>query len=151
MDDSTPAEHLRPLTPIVARWRTSGTVLDENGDQVMTVEGTDEYEWMPGGHWVIHRVDVMMGADRTRAIEMIGDPGSDGTFTMRAFDASGAFDTMILTVRDHDFHTEGDGVRNTLTVAPDGRTMAAEWERQLDDKSWIHWMSLRFRRTGQAP
>jgi hypothetical protein len=142
MGDTTPAERLRPLTPLVAAWRTSGIVLDENGAEIATIEGTDEYEWMPGGQWVIHRVDVMMGADRTRAIEMIGDPGPDGTFTMRAFDASGAFDTMTLTVADLRFHTEGDGVRNTLTAAPDGTSMAAYWERQLDDDSWVPWMRL---------
>jgi hypothetical protein len=150
MADSTPDKALRPLTPIVARWRTSGTVLDEQGAKIMTVSGTDEYEWMPGGHWVIHRVDVMMGADRTRAIEMIGDPAGDDTFTMRAFDASGAFDMMTMTVRDRRFHTTGAGVRNTLIVSPDGATMAAVWERRLDDGTWVHWMDLTFERAGDG-
>ncbi len=150
MTDSTPAGPLRPLTPLVARWRTSGTVLDEHGAASMTISGTDEYEWMPGGHWVIHRVDVLMGDDRTRAIEMIGDPGPDTTFTMRAFDASGAFDTMTLTVRDRRFHTVGDGVRNTLIVSPDGASMAAVWERRLDDGTWVHWMNLTLERYGDG-
>ena len=151
MGDTSPAEHLRPLTPLIATWRTSGIVLDENGADMMTVEGTDAYEWMPGGRWVIHRVDVMMGTDRTRAVEMIGDPGPGGTFTMRAFDASGAFDTMALAVAGLDFRTEGDGVRNTLTVAPDGASMTAFWERQRDDKSWIPWMRLTFQRQEDVP
>jgi hypothetical protein len=145
MGDDTPAPPLRPLTPIVGRWRTSGSVHDETGTEVMTIQGTDEYEWMPGGHWLIHRVDVLMGADRTQALELIGDPDDAGSFAMRAFDASGAFDTMTLTVRDDGFHTEGDGVRNTLTVAPDAQSMSARWERQLDG-AWIHWMDLSFRR-----
>jgi hypothetical protein len=68
-------------------------VYDADGTEVMKVEGTDEYEWMPGGHWVIHRVDVLMDDNRTRALELIGDPSEDSTFVMRAFDASGAFDT----------------------------------------------------------
>ena len=151
MTDSTPAEPLRPLTPLVARWRTSGTVLDEQGAKIMTISGTDEYEWMPGGHWLIHRVDVMMGGDRTRAIEMIGDPAGDDTFTMRAFDASGAYDEMSLTVRDRRFDTTGDGVRNTLVVAPDGASMAATWERRLDDGRWVRWMDLTLKRYDDTP
>ena len=39
-------------------------------------------------------------------------------------------------VRDGAFHADGDGVRNTLTVAPDGASMAAAWERRLDDGTW---------------
>jgi hypothetical protein len=151
MADSAPAEPLRPLAPIVARWRTSGTVLDEQGATVMTVSGTDEYEWMPGGHWVIHRVDVMMGDDHTRAIELIGDPGDGDTFVMRAFDASGAYDEMSLTVRDRRFDTTGDGVRNTLVVAPDGASMAATWERRLDDGRWVRWMDLTLKRYDDTP
>jgi len=141
-------EELRALEPLLGRWRTSGTVFAEAGAQVMTVNGTDEYEWMAGGHWVIHRVDVMMGDDHTQALELIGDPSADGTFTMRAFDASGAFDTMALTVDGLVFHTQGDGARNTLTVAPDGRSMATVWERQADDKSWFRWMDVSFARLG---
>jgi hypothetical protein len=128
-------EQMRALDPIVKNWRTSGRMFDADGAEVMRVEGTDEYEWMPGGQWVIHRVDVMMGDNHTQALELIGDPAEDGSFTMRAFDASGAFDTMTLTVRDRTFHTEGDGVRNILTVADDGASMAVVWEQQTDDKS----------------
>jgi hypothetical protein len=141
-------EQMRALEPIVGKWRTSGRVYDADGTEVMEIEGTDEYEWMPGGHWVIHRVDVMMGDNHTRALELIGDPSADSTFVMRAFDASGAFDTMMLSVHDRTFHTRGDGVRNTLTVANDGASMAAVWEQQSDDKSWFHWMTIDFDRLG---
>jgi hypothetical protein len=139
-------EQMRALEPIVKKWRTSGRMFDADGAEVMRIEGTDEYEWMPGGQWVIHRVDVMMGDNHTQALELIGDPAEDGSFTMRAFDASGAFDTMTLTVRGRTFHTEGDGVRNTLTVADDGATMAVVWEQQTDDKSWFRWMEIGFER-----
>jgi hypothetical protein len=148
MEDITSAADIRSLDPLIATWRTSGRVFDEHGAEVMRVDGTDAYEWMAGGRWVIHRVDVMMGTDRTQALEMIGDPPGDGSFVMRAFDASGAFDTMTLRVDGKAFHTQGDGVRNTLTVAPDGGSMAAVWERRLDDGSWVRWMELDFARAG---
>ncbi len=139
---------MHELEPLIAIWRTTGRVFDEHGAEVMRVDGTDAYEWMPGGHWIIHHIDVMMGDDRTRALEMIGDPSDDGSFVMRAFDASGAFDTMTLRANGREFHTQGDGVRNTLTVAPDGGAMAAVWERQRDDGSWVRWMELDFARAG---
>jgi hypothetical protein len=137
-------DQMRALEPMVRSWRTSGQVFDADGAKTMRVEGTDEYEWMPGGQWIIHRVDVMMGDDHVQALELIGDPTEDGTFTMRAFDASGGFDTMSLTAQGRTFHTEGDGMRNTLNVADDGTSMAVVWEQQTDDKSWFRWMEIGF-------
>lgn len=39
-----PAEIMRPFDTIIGRWKTSGSVLDEHGALVMTIDGTDEYE-----------------------------------------------------------------------------------------------------------
>ncbi|MCA2213095.1 DUF1579 family protein [Jidongwangia harbinensis] len=142
----TPAGRVRQLAPLVGRWRTFGTVFGEDGAPVMSVDGTDEYEWMPGGQWVIHRVDVAMGNDRARALELIGEPADDGTFAMRAFDSSGSFDEMRLTVHGRTMLAEGDRVRNTLTAADTGRSMTATWERQTDGGAWIRWMDLTFQR-----
>ena len=147
MGEITPTEQVRPLEPLVGRWRTSGTVFGDDGAPVMSIDGTDEYEWMPGGHWLVHRVDVLIGDDRTQALELIGDPAEDGTFAMRAFDASGAYDEMRLTVQGRTLQTQGDGVRNTLTAAGDGGSMDATWERRTDDGAWVRWMELTLKRT----
>jgi hypothetical protein len=140
------AENVTALEPIVGHWRSSGRMLDEHGTETLRIEGTDTYEVMDGGHWIIHRVDVHMGDEHTRALEMIGDPGGDGRFVMRAFDASGSFDTMSLRVDGLTFHTEGDGVRNTLAIGADGRSMSVVWERQVN--GWVRWMEMDFARIG---
>lgn len=86
---TAPAEALRPFETIIGRWKTSGSVLDEHGAPVTTINGTDEYEWMVGGHWVIHRVDVMMGEDHVQALELIGEYDDEtNSYSMRAFDGS---------------------------------------------------------------
>jgi hypothetical protein len=86
---------------LIGRWKTSGVVLDEHGRHLMDIEGTDEYEWMTGGQWILHRVDVMMGDERTQTLELIGDyDQGTGTYAMRAFDASGAYSTMTAYSND---------------------------------------------------
>jgi hypothetical protein len=135
-------DHLRF---ILGRWRSSGTVLDENGNEAVAIAGTDEYELMDGGQWIIHRVDVMMGDQRTVALELIGQPDQGGRFRMRAFDGSGAYDEMTLEQRpDGAWRLEGDGVRSTLR-AQDEQVMTTLWERCIDG-SWIDWMKMRFDR-----
>ena len=138
------AETMAVLTPLLGLWRTSGHVLDGSGRPAAEITGTDEYELMDGGQWLIHRVDVLVGGARTVALELIGDPDGTGSFAMRAFDASGAYDEMRLSVADGGvLHLTGDGVRSALHVDRDA--MEALWERD-DDGRWVPWMEMRFDR-----
>ena len=145
---TTPAADLRVFEPIIRLWKTSGTVFDERGTAIQTISGTDEYEWMVGGHWVIHRIDVMMGDQRSQGLELIGDrDAGTGRYRMRAFDAGGFFSTMTaLPQADGSFLIEADGVRTTFTPPGSDRPfMTAVWERQMDDRpgAWVRWMDVR--------
>ncbi|QKT11696.1 MULTISPECIES: hypothetical protein [unclassified Rhodococcus (in: high G+C Gram-positive bacteria)] len=141
------ADIMRPLDSVIGRWRTSGTVFDEYGQEVVTtIAGTDEYEWMAGGMWVIHRVDVMMGDDHVQALELIGDHDTEtDTYTMRAFDGSGTFGTMTARLNtDGTWTFLGEGMRSTLRTSEDNSSMTACWERQDESGHWIHWMDMDF-------
>ena len=146
---TTPDQQMRPWSPIIGRWRSSGTVFDEAGTAVQAINGTDEYEWMVGGHWVIHRVDVMMGSDRVQALELIGDhDGGDDSYTMRAFDSSGEFSAMTARRQaDGSWIFTGDAMRVTLWVADDGSSMTNIWQRRHERSGdWIRWMEMQFER-----
>ncbi|MFE3445860.1 hypothetical protein ACFXNW_22745 [Nocardia sp. NPDC059180] len=140
------AQAMQRFAPIIGRWKTSGVVLDEDGRAVMTIDGTDVYEWMPGRQWILHHVDVLMGEERTRALELIGDhdPRTD-TYAMRAFDASGAYGNMTAHPNaDGTWLFDGDAMRSTLRIADDRSSMSAFWEREISPDTWIPWMRMIF-------
>jgi hypothetical protein len=74
---------------------------------------------------------------------------------------------MNLTIGDDGvFHFAGGGdvapvaqpagastarVRSTLTIAEDGGSMTALWERSDDGTTWTPWMDIRFTRTDPTP
>jgi hypothetical protein len=143
----TPAEHLRPLEPIIGRWRTSGTILDVDGSVVGEITGTDVYTWLPGGHWVVHEVDVMMGDEPTRALELIGghDEASGG-WQMHAFDVADSPGRMSLTMPEPGLLLlRGEGVRSWFRPQAGPEHMTTLWEREVDGE-WIPWMRMRFDR-----
>lgn len=147
--------------PVVGRWRTEGHIVD--GEQTPVI-GSDVYELLPGGHFLIHHVDVMVGDTPVRAIEIIGEPAPDGKWLARSFDNAGATELMTVQPRDDgtwlfeggpsvahaaqvDAAVPGAGaVRSTLTFAADGTTMDALWERSDDGKHWTDWMRISFTR-----
>lgn len=143
----TPARHLETLAPIIGRWRSSGTVLDEHGTVTANVSGTDIYRWLPGGHWIVHEVDVMMGEQRTQVLELIGgrDDGTGG-WQMHAFDTADRPGVMGLTAEQPGLLLlQGDGVRSWFRIQAGERYMTTLWERELNGE-WIPWMDMRFDR-----
>jgi hypothetical protein len=159
MSDSAPRNEL--LSAITGRWNTSGHVI---GDPRIPVEGTDVYELLPGGYFLVHHVDVTVGERTVRAIEIIGEPDPESdAFLARSFDSEGNFETMKLRIDDAGaFHFSGGGdvapaaqpgdapaahVRSTLTVSEDRASMKAFWERSEDGIIWQPWMDMTFTRS----
>ena len=87
--DSAPAPgpEIQRLGALVDRWRSEGHVV---GDDPVPITGVDSYEWLAGGFFVVHHVDVVIGQQRVQALELIGDydPATDA-FTARAYDNLG--------------------------------------------------------------
>jgi hypothetical protein len=158
---SNSATRSERLSAIVGRWKTSGYVI---GDSRLPVEGSDIYDVLPGGHFLVHHIDVTVGEEKVRAIEIIGEPDPESdAYLARSFDSEGNFEVMKLRIDDDGaFHFSGGGeiapaaqpgdaptaqVRSTLTVSEDRASMKALWERSDDGIDWEPWMDIRFTRS----
>jgi hypothetical protein len=156
-----PSPQLQRLGALVGRWRSEGHIV---GEVPASITGTDVYEWLAGGFFLLHHVDVMIGQQRVQALELIGeyDPTTD-SFTARAYDNLGNITLMHARVDEQGVWTftgggdvapvaqpaaaEASGaVRSTLTISPDRAGMTARWERSDDGASWQPWMDMTFTR-----
>jgi Protein of unknown function (DUF1579) len=157
----TPSPETQRLGALVGRWRTEGHLV---GDPPVPITGTDIYQWLPGGFFLVHHVDVLLGQQRVQALELIGsyDPATD-TFLARAYDNLGDVTVMQARVDGQGvwrFTGGGDvapvarpptaeasgAVRSTLTITADRSGMTARWERSDDGVSWQPWMEVSFTR-----
>ncbi|GAA3385666.1 DUF1579 family protein [Cryptosporangium minutisporangium] len=138
---------LKPFEPLVGLWRSSGRTVPGRFGPAVEIEGTDAYEWLGDG-FLVHHVDVRMGDEQVRVIELIGeyDPASR-TYAMRAFDNAGTVSVMRASVDADGVWTFADAsTRAVLTITADGGTMAARWERTDEDGNWHHWIDMQFAR-----
>jgi hypothetical protein len=160
MPDTNTNRRDERLWNIAGRWATSGHVI---GDPPVPVAGSDTYEVLSGGYFLVHHVDVTVGPQRVRAIEIIGEPDPvTGGYYARSFDSTGSAEVMQLTIDDDGvFHFRGGPdiapaahpmnastarVRSTLTPAEDRESMTALWERSEDGLTWQPWMNISFSR-----
>jgi hypothetical protein len=148
------------LHAIAGRWSTSGHVI---GEPRIPVVGTDIYEVFAGGYFIVHHVDVTVGEQPVRAIEVIGEPDAAGGYRARSFDSEGNAELTHVTIdEDGVFHFAGGAdvapaaqptdastahVRSTLTIGEDRRSMTALWERSEDGINWHPWMDISFTRS----
>jgi hypothetical protein len=154
----TPDERLHA---IAGRWETSGHVI---GEPRIPVVGTDTYDVLAGGYFIVHHIDVTVGEQPVRAIEVIGESdAAGGGYLARSFDSEGNAELMRVTIDDEGvFHFAGGPeiapaaqptdastarVRSTLMVAEGRRSMTALWERSEDGINWHPWMDISFTRS----
>ena len=157
----TPSPETQRLCALVGRWRSEGHIV---GDPAVPITGTDIYEWLPGGFFLVHHVDVMIGEQPVQALELIGeyDPATDA-FLARAYDNLGNVTVMRARVDDQGMWrftgggdvapvaqpssaNAGGALRSTLTLSADNSRMTARWERSDDGASWQPWMDMTFTR-----
>ncbi len=139
-------EHER-LEAFVGRWNTVGEVLAGPGAPAMPIEGVDSYEWLPGGYFLLHRVDVRIGGEPEEALEVIGWDAAGGSYFMHSYDGRGNAGTMRASVRGGVWTFRGDAARFTGGFGDGGRVLSGRWERR-EGSRWLPWMDVRLTRDG---
>lgn len=148
MSDTSATQPPRPgpehaaLAPFVGRWNTAGKVLASGSTPALEIVGIDEYEWLPGGFFLLHRVDVRMGGERVQALEIIGPDAGPGTYFMRSFDSQGGTAEMQAILHDGTWTFQGDAERFAGAFSEGGDTLSGRWERR-EGEQWLPWMDVR--------
>jgi len=136
---------LRALDVLVGKWFSEGEVQETADNPQMEIKGTDSYEWVCDGYYLLHRVDIVIGAEKRELVELIGYDVQNAAFSMRSFDNQGNFTLMYMTITgDGIFKINGDLMRSTLIVSKDGKDMTAQWEKSVNGISWELWMNMKF-------
>ena len=146
MDQLSPVNtELRALDALVGKWFSEGEVEETSENPRLEVKGTDSYEWVCNGSYLLHRVDVVMGAEKKEVVELIGYDVQNAAYSMRSFDNQGNFTLMYMTITsDGIYKINGDLMRSTLIVSKDGKDMTAQWEKSSDGTIWEVWMDMKF-------
>lgn len=145
-DVAVQAGHVPTMAALIGSWRTEGEVFGADGETVVAaVTGSDVYEEL--GPTVVHHVDVRIGGQRTRALEIFEPYDAErGAFPSRAYDDHGGVETSTAVVRNGVWTFHAGSASATLHVAEDGASMRARWAVHEPDDDRRPWMDLRFTR-----
>lgn len=137
-----PNPALKHLDAFVGRWKTEGKIIATDDNPAVPIEGTDTYEWLPGGYFLIHRVDVRMGDKQIDSTEIIGYDPSTGKYPMYYFAHQGSRGVMYASFEDNIWMFTGETERFTGSFNKSGDIITGKWER-LDADDWVDWMDMK--------
>jgi hypothetical protein len=138
-----PNPALKRLEAFVGKWNTQGQIKESPFGPTGKIIGTDTYEWLSGGFFLIHRVNVRMGDQRNESIEIIGYDTSSKTYPMHSFDSQGNSIVMQASVVGDTWTFIGESMRFTGAFSDDGKSISGKWEYLSDDSNWHHWMEVK--------
>lgn len=142
---SGPAPGMNAFEVFEGRWKTTGKILSTTGTPAVSIEGFDSYRWLNGGNFMLHQVDVQMGDEHVRAVELImREKGSD-RFLMHYFGGEGGTGTMHASCNGNEWKFESAAERFNGSFSSGGTILIGKWERNTG-QGWVSWMEIELRR-----
>lgn len=146
--DSNPTaiqQEQKRLEVFIGNWILGGQTKD---GRTVAITGTESYEWMPGGLFLIHKLDVRLGADDYHAHEIIGYDTEKQQFTINSFDSWGQRDSYHATVNGDTWTYSGKSRRGNVVFSDDSSHMTADWQMSFNGTDWQPWMDVKSTRAG---
>ena len=136
-------EHWR-LEGFVGRWNTEGQAYDGPFGALAKISATETYEWLPGGLFLVHRLQGRLGDKEIACLEVIGHDAARESYTVRSFYNDGTENVWQARERDGTWTFVGDWkredktlkVRCTAVFKDAGNTLSGEWEYSEDGARW---------------
>jgi hypothetical protein len=145
----------RRLDVFVGRWNKEGRALDSPFGRAANVSAVETYEWLPGGFFLVHRLDGRLGDDPIACIEIIGYDAATGSYPVHSFYDNGTTNVWQSNERDGTWTLTGDWKTGSgsfkilcKTVFDEaGEAMTATWEYSRDGSTWsLFWDTTLTRR-----
>lgn len=133
---------------LIGEWSTEGRILGQDEAAAIHLHGTDRYEVILDGYYILHQADVRIGEARGQTHELIGLEGAGPQATFAYFNNQGASGHMVgLLEKDH-FTIEGEALRFRGELTEQGNQLVGVWQQLHNQGQWKDWMEIRLRKSG---
>lgn len=153
-----PAPGLEALNLLVGKWHTEGQQYAGPFGPASPFVAVETFEWLDGGHFLIHRLEGKFGRNASACVEIFGkdaqglfaqtfyNDGNANTWRVTAIESG-----VVLTGSWSKGPTETFQVRYTARVIEEGNTIAGTWEHSPDGAGWQPFLELRSTKAQMLP
>jgi hypothetical protein len=145
---------IKRLSAFIGNWSVEASLPD---GPPMDLRGRQEFEFMPGGGFLVQRWEVPHPAPNPHGIALIGFDVDRSIYMQHYFDCRGIARVYQMSFADGvwklwrdsaDFSPLDFAQRFTGRFTEDGQTISGRWEKSLDGSGWQHDLDLSYRKLG---
>lgn len=135
--------HVERLRVFVGKWRAegesyaAGQVADDPRASRVPWVSEETYEWLPGGFFLLHRWDAMVGAYPFKGTEIVGYDNKRGCYFSHLFDNAGHHAEYRVSVDGRIWTFSEPDTRAVATFSDDADRIAFNWEWCSGGKGWL--------------
>jgi hypothetical protein len=155
-DPATPsaAPEFRRMEPFIGTWLLEGEQYATDLGAAAKVEALETFEWLTGGHFVVHRFEGRVGEDPAACIEVIGYDEARAEYPVRTFYNDGRKSEWILRETGDSWTLSGEWatpsgsmrVRCAIGFEDGERTRTGVWQYEKDG-DWVTFWDVRATRS----
>jgi hypothetical protein len=133
----------RRLDVFVGKWRHNGASYadgqrsDDPLASAVPWTGDESYEWLPGGFFLLHRWDAILGTREFKGTEILGYDEAEGVYFTRMFDNAGNHPDYRASVDGDVWTFSESATRATVTVTDRGNGMNVAWQWRKERSDWL--------------
>lgn len=124
---------------LIGSWLTEGKIISTEEE----IKGTDSYEFILDGHYILHKADVVMGKAKSETIELIQLGVSSDMVMMSYYNTHGESGSMRGQINGNEFKIEGNRLRFTGHISANNMRIEGLWQRYVNSQ-WIDFLEMRF-------
>ena len=126
---------------LIGTWKTTGNVT--SGKDTLKLTGTDTYELILNGNYILHKADVKMGNERSETLEIIKLDNSYDKATMQYYNTKGEEGKMRSSINNNEFKIKGKGLKFQGTITKENTIISGNWYIQTENKKWTPFIDLK--------
>ena len=130
------------LNKFVGTWNTEAVISPSENNLEIKIQGTDSYEWIMDGFFLLHTADVIIGTENSKTHEVIGYDKSNDNYKMQYFNNKGDSGLMIATYDNGLWTFNGDNLRFKGGFNEKENVFSGIWEQCIESKFWTHLMDI---------
>ncbi len=130
----------------IGDWETEGKILSTDGNPEMEIRGTDTYEVILDGFFILHKADVMMGTEKSQTFELMWLEGSGEEVTLQYYNNAGESGVMQGALVNDIWKIDGKDLRFEGHFNNDHTQLKGIWQRLTADQRWGNFIEIRLSR-----
>jgi len=126
---------------LIGIWKTEGTILTNNDNSKLI--GTDSYEFILQGNYILHKADVKMGNELSQTFEIISLDNSTQKGKMHYYNSKNESGVMTCSLIAHNFKIVGDKIKFEGIINDDDTELTGKWFLEEENGIWIDFIDIK--------